>query len=76
MSIDVSQSFDEITERSLPYAKGGSKCEDFVHLTQFWLGRMQVIPIFFPCHVYECSLCPLCVTSNNLLSVYDGSFYF
>ncbi|KAG0598188.1 hypothetical protein M758_12G053200 [Ceratodon purpureus] len=34
-------SFDEITERSLPYAKGGSKCEDFVHLTQLWLGRMQ-----------------------------------
>lgn len=37
-------SFDEITERSLPYAKGGSKCEDFVHLTQLWLGRMQEAP--------------------------------
>ena len=40
---DVLQSFDEITERSLPYAKGGNKCEDFVHLTQLWLGRMQVV---------------------------------
>lgn len=34
-------SFDEITERSLEYAKGGSKCEDFVRLTQLWLSRMQ-----------------------------------
>lgn len=36
------QSFDEITERSLASAKGGNTCEDFVHLTQKWLGRMQV----------------------------------
>jgi len=36
-------SFDEITERSLPSAKGGNTCEDFVHLTQKWLGRMQEV---------------------------------
>ena len=45
MSIDLLQSFDEITERSLAHAKGGSKCEDFVHLTQLWLSRVQVIPM-------------------------------
>jgi hypothetical protein len=43
----VLQSFDEITERSLAHAEGGSKCEDFVHLTQLWLGRMQVILVLF-----------------------------
>lgn len=42
----MTQSFDEITERSLSYAKGGNICEDFVHLTQKWLGRMQVKEVF------------------------------
>jgi hypothetical protein len=52
--IDALQSFDEITERSLPYAKGGSKCEDFVHLTQLWLGRMQVaFWCFYLLHVIQ-----------------------
>lgn len=36
--------FDEIIERSLPYAEGGKICEDFVHLTQLWLSRMQDKP--------------------------------
>ncbi|CAK9232421.1 unnamed protein product [Sphagnum troendelagicum] len=37
--------FDEIIERSLPYAEGGKICEDFVHLTQLWLSRMQDKPL-------------------------------
>ncbi|CAK9238613.1 unnamed protein product [Sphagnum troendelagicum] len=36
--------FDEIIKRSLPHAKGGKICEDFVHLTQLWLRRMQDKP--------------------------------
>ncbi|KAG0584083.1 hypothetical protein KC19_3G183600 [Ceratodon purpureus] len=42
--VSAFMSFDEITERSLAHAKGGSKCEDFVHLTQSWLSRMQESP--------------------------------
>lgn len=53
MWIDALQSFDEITERSLAHAKGGNKCEDFVHLTQSCLGRMQVIMILFVVIVME-----------------------
>jgi nicotinate phosphoribosyltransferase len=37
-------SFDEITVRSLAHAKGGRKCEYFVHLTQSCLGRMREKP--------------------------------
>ncbi|KAH8952757.1 hypothetical protein BDL97_09G101000 [Sphagnum fallax] len=36
--------FDEIIKRSLPHAKGGKICEDFVHLTQLWLRQMQDKP--------------------------------
>lgn len=34
-------SFDEIVERSLPYADGSGICEDFVQLAQHWLGKMR-----------------------------------
>jgi hypothetical protein len=40
------QGFDEIIKRSLPHAKGGKICEDFVHLTQLWLRQMQVSFLF------------------------------
>jgi hypothetical protein len=60
------QGFDEIIERSLPYAEGGKICEDFVHLTQLWLSRMQVaisfaIPyIEYICQALEISKCIFC----------------
>jgi hypothetical protein len=40
------QGFDEIIKRSLPHAKEGKICEDFVHLTQLWLRQMQVSFLF------------------------------
>jgi nicotinate phosphoribosyltransferase len=48
--------FDDIIERSLPYAEGGKICEDFVHLTQLWLSRMQVAFSFaIPLHIVHMS---------------------
>jgi len=50
------QGFDDIIERSLPYAEGGKICEDFVHLTQLWLSRMQVAFSFaIPLHIVHMS---------------------
>ncbi|KAJ7526353.1 hypothetical protein O6H91_16G002700 [Diphasiastrum complanatum] len=33
--------FDEITERSLPYANSSKVCQDFVSLIQHWLSKLQ-----------------------------------
>ncbi|KAJ7526357.1 hypothetical protein O6H91_16G002700 [Diphasiastrum complanatum] len=38
--------FDEITERSLPYANSSKVCQDFVSLIQHWLSKLQIWATF------------------------------